>query len=160
MNYLSLVLMGFRHLKDNIITNQINSGVMETNEEIISRLKFIGYIQKDEKIDSQHVLRQPNTWTTTLYRTILSPDNRNKSLNFLREVINRSFEILQSHIDKERTNDASSVIIDLQNSKNGLTNLKRTYLEDTKFCCDIDVLIQKIDSKLTEINNVEEEKSC
>lgn len=148
MNSIGLATMGIKHLKDAVSHNQMDNLAMETNEEIISRLKFIGYIQKDEKIDSRHVSRQPNTWTTTFLRSFLLPDSRVKSLKFVRDVINRSFEILQIYVDKGLESDVNSLIIDLQHSQNGLANLKHTYLDDTKFCCDIDVLLQRINARL------------
>ena len=37
-------------------------------------------------------------------------------------------------------------------SDNGLLNLKETYSYDIKFCCDIDVLLQMINAKLSEID--------
>lgn len=125
---------------------------MESNEEIISRLKFIGYIQKDEKIDTRSVSRQPNHWGTTIYRSFISPDDRNKTLRFLRQVIGRSFEILQQYIEKNLQHEASSVLCDLRSSCSGLANLKHTYSQDTKFCCDIDVMLQRINSKILELD--------
>jgi hypothetical protein len=43
-----------------------------------------------------------------------------------------------------------NLIRDLNDSKSGLNNLKDTYSYDLKFCCDIDTIIQIIDSKLAE----------
>ena len=40
----------------------------------------------------------------------------------------------------------------MKSSKNGLQNLKETYSDDIKFLCDIDVLVQIIDAKLSEID--------
>lgn len=121
---------------------------MESNEEIISRLKFIGLIQKDEKINVRHVNRQPNNWYTTVSRTILWPDNRHKCLKFIQDVINRSFQIVDQTIKEKDLKRAQMVLDDLKKSVNGMTNLKHTYIDDTKFCCDIDVLVQGIESKI------------
>jgi hypothetical protein len=41
-----------------------------------------------------------------------------------------------------------NIIIDLVNAKKGLENLKKTYINDIKFICDLDVIIQMIDLKL------------
>ena len=38
---------------------------------------------------------------------------------------------------------------DLKQSRIGLVNLKYTYISDTKFCCDMDTLLQLIDSNLS-----------
>ena len=149
MDKQSVETYGLKHFLRN---NQISNLVMESNEEIISRLKFIGYIQKDEKIDTRSVTRQPNHWGTTVYRSFISPEDRNKTLKFLREVIGRSFEILHQYVEKNVYNEANSVLCDLKNSCNGLANLKHTYAQDTKFCCDIDVMLQRINSKIIELD--------
>ena len=36
---------------------------------------------------------------------------------------------------------------DLEKSKEGIRNLKFTYAEDTMFCCHLESIIQRIDSK-------------
>lgn len=137
---------------------------MEPNEEILSRLKFIGYIEKGEKINVKFVHRQPNNWITKLSRSLLYPDNRSSSLKFLKEVLNRSFEILEKKIEKEEEYIARNIYRDLVASKEGLLNLKHTYIEDSKFCCDLDVLIEttmarieKIREENTELFNGNEE---
>jgi hypothetical protein len=45
-----------------------------------------------------------------------------------------------------------NLIEDLKHSKSGITNLKETYIQDIKFCCDIDTLLQIIEAKLIETN--------
>jgi hypothetical protein len=45
------------------------------------------------------------------------------------------------------------MIQDLENSKNGLNNLKDTYFDDLMFCCKIDTIIQDIDARLEEIKS-------
>ena len=92
----TLATISLKHIKDILSDNQLPHISMENNEEIISRLKFIGHIQKDEKIDVRHVSRQPNNLLTKVYRTVVYPDNRTNSLKFIRDVINRSFEIIMS----------------------------------------------------------------
>ena len=43
-----------------------------------------------------------------------------------------------------------NLIEDLKHCKSGITNLKETYIQDIKFCCDIDTLLQIVEAKLTE----------
>lgn len=143
-----IVSAGIRHIKENLFDIN-NNTAMESNEEIASRLKFLGYIQRDEKINAKYVTRQKNTWTTTLSRFLFFPDNRGNALKFVREVIFRSFDIIEQYIHKGKTLDAQNMILDLLRSQIGLTNLKYTYSTDTKFCCDMDVLLGKIQAKLS-----------
>ncbi len=119
---------------------------VENQEEVISRLKFIGRIEKDEKINTRHVNRQPDSLFTRISRTLIYPDNRNNTLKFSRDVINRTFEIIQ--VKKIENDNIKGLVKDLEQAKNGLLNLKHTYSDDTKFGCDIEVLVEQITSKL------------
>jgi hypothetical protein len=145
----TLTTVGLKHLKDILLDNKIGDVAMESNEEIISRLKFIGYIKKDEKINVKYVNRQPNNWHTTLSRSLLYPDNRNNALEFVRKVIARTFEIIEHHLRKQNIHRCRSIVADLIRSKQGLLNLRYTYSDDTKFCCDLDVLIERVVSQIS-----------
>lgn len=131
-----------------------------SNQEIISRLKFIGQLKKGEKINTRHMYVQPDGISTTLSRTFMYQDNRGNALNFCQDTISRSFELLISfersdnHCDKVLF---SHLLTDLQQSTSGLNNLKFTYITDTKFCCDMDTLLQSINARLDryDINSVE-----
>lgn len=147
----TLAAVGLKHLKDIFVDNQIGSICMENHEEIISRLKFIGHIQKDEKINVRHVNRQPNTIYTKLSRSILYPDNRNNALKFVKDVVARSFEIIEQYNHQGNFLVSKGIVADLLKARQGILNLKYTYNDDTKFCCDMDVVIEIIASKITEL---------
>lgn len=121
---------------------------MDNNEEVLSKLKFIGFIEKDEKLNIRYMTKHPNDWRTTLSRSFIYPDNRNNSLNFVRNVISRSFEIIE-HNHTKNVQLCRAITTDLERSKKGLQNLKYTYSDDTKFCCDLDVLYEKIVTHLS-----------
>lgn len=140
--------------KDTSIFN-INS--MESDKEIISRLKFIGKVQKGEKINVKYMFVQPEGIATRISRTIINQDNRNNTLNFVRSTITRTFEIITSYSSSTKESNrciCSHIIKDLQQAKTGLLNIKDTYLSDIKFTCDIDTLLQDIDAKLSEIEPI------
>lgn len=126
---------------------------MESTAEILSRLKFLGQIQKNEKIFTKGLTKQPDGWLTRFSRSFVAPDNRVNTLKFVRDVISRSFDILLSSIthSDEKKIDCRSVVKDLIKAQHGLSNLKETYIEDLKFCCDMDVFIEQIVFRLTEI---------
>lgn len=135
---------------------------MESDKEVISRLKFIGKVQKGEKINVKYMFVQPKGLATKISRTLISQDNRSNTLNFIRETISRTFEILSMYLISQKESQKNiciHVINDLKQSKNGLINIKDTYLDDIKFTCDIDTLLQEIDSKLLEIQPSEVEEN-
>ena len=123
------------------------------DNEMISRLKFIGRINKEEKIDSAHVCVQPNNMVTSVSRTFFGSESKETTYSFIRITIDRAFSILDNYNKKEK-NPASfpeynnmmkqNLIQDLRNAVGGLENIKSTYRDYIKFCCDLDTIIQEI----------------
>lgn len=144
----ALAAVSITHVKNILTGNDVSCLGLESSAEVISRLKFIGHIQRDEKIDVKHVCRQPNTLTTKVSRAIVYPDNRANTLKFVKDVISRSLEIIEKCIYQGDALFCQSIVADLINAKNGMLNLKHTYSDDTKFCCDLDVVIEQIQSQL------------
>jgi hypothetical protein len=125
---------------------------MLTNKETISRLKFIRKIEINDKIDLKNMSITHDGIFTQLSRTVFQ-DNRNKTLVFLQDTINKAFEIIKCYDKSTRNSDkimCSNVVTDLKGVRIGLKNLKETYNADIKFCCDIDVLLEMIEAKLSE----------
>lgn len=121
---------------------------MNTDKEVISRLKFIGRLKKNEKINTQHMYVQPCGILTALSRTIFQQDNRNNTMNFIQKTVEDSFSLLEKYREEGDFILAGHMVDDLLSAKVGLQGLKETYMLDLKFCCDIDTLLQIISSKL------------
>lgn len=127
---------------------------METDKETISKLKFIGRIRKNEKINTQHMYVQPCGLITSIMRSIIYQDNRTNALNFVYKTIHDSFDLLNKYSLTINLVKYDHLITDLKNAKDGLESLKETYITDRKFCCDMDTLLQSIESNLTEIEKI------
>jgi len=126
---------------------------MDSLKENLSKLKFISKIQKGDKINVRYLYVQPSGFLTSLSRSFFYQDNRGNTLNFVHNTIYKTFEIIDNLENNNNNNTiekalGNNITYDLENSKNGLLNLKETYIEDVKFCCDIDTLIQLIDAKI------------
>lgn len=122
---------------------------MNTDKEVISRLKFIGRIKKNEKINTQHMYVQPCGIMTAITRTIFQQDNRSNTMNFVQKTVEDSFTLLENYRDDQNFILCGHMIDDLLSAKVGLEALKETYVTDLKFCCDIDTLLQLISSRLS-----------
>lgn len=122
---------------------------MNTESEVISRLKFLSKIQKGEKINVKYMYVQPEGIFTTISRTIIHQDNRRNTLNFIRQTLSGVFTILKK---QQSTYKYERLTADLTQVKSGLDNLKSTYISDIKFCCDIDTMLEEINNKLLDIN--------
>ena len=129
---------------------------LEHNKETISRLKFISKITINGKINERYMSIQDDSYVTSLLRLIYN-DNRGKTLAFVSDTITRSFELLKFYENSSKKSElimCDNIIVDLRESRNGLNALKETYNSDTKFKCDIDTLLQMIESRLEEINGL------
>ena len=133
---------------------------MESDKEVISRLKFIGKIQKGEKINVKYMYVQPEGFVTKISRTLINQCNRHSCLVFIKNTIARSFELVSTYNSSTQECDRImriNIIKDLKSSKQGILNLKETYKDDLKISCDFDTLIEDMDSKLKEIGEQTEQ---
>jgi hypothetical protein len=53
---------------------------MELNEDVISKLKFLGRVQKGEKINVRHMFVQPDGLATKISRSFINLDSRGNTL--------------------------------------------------------------------------------
>ena len=141
----------FLHIKDILNSNDMENAFLQGNNEVISRLKFLGCIERDEKINTRLLQKQSNTIYTKLARWLIFPDNRGNTLRFISGIISRSFEILEKCLSEHRDTTVRNIIIDIEQAKQGLYNLIHTYKDDTITCCTIQVTIQDIETKLMNI---------
>jgi hypothetical protein len=127
---------------------------MVNHKEILSRLKFIGKIEKGNKINTKHIYVQNDSFFTAFSRTFLRQDNRWNTVTFIQETIFRGFEILDTYERSSKPDEKSlctHIIKDLKKCKDGINNIKSTYIADTKFCCDMDTILILVSSKLDSI---------
>ena len=149
MNYATPVL---KMLRENICLNS-NKGPLESTHEIITRLKFISMVKRDEKINVKSMYIQPKNMFTSISR-LFNQESRDTTLNFLTMTFNRVFEIITHYTYTQKPIDKisiMSIINDLMLSINGLTNLQHTYSDDRLFVCHIQTLIEMINSKIREV---------
>jgi len=131
--------------------NEPSSYKMVNHKEILSRLKFIGKIERGNKINTKHVYIQQDTIITAISRTFFRPDSRWNTIKFIQDTISRSFEIIDTYENSLRQFEhgvIKHIVQDLKMSKKGIANLKITYIEDTKFISDIDTILNLLNSKL------------
>lgn len=144
-------------LRNNCEKRTYNPDCLETTREVLSRLKFIGLLKRNEKVNTKHVYVQPDCFTTSLSRSLLYPESRASTLQFVHSTITRTFEILDMYEqagDSVNNMSYTSLVGDLVQSQSGLENLKYTYQDDKKFCCDIETIRQQITTKLSRTNQV------
>lgn len=127
---------------------------METNRDLLSKLKFISRIQPSEKISLHTMQVHTDNSFTAFWRFVFRDNSRGKTLTFLDDTISKAFEVIRNYSRSTKTAElamVANVVDDLRSCKQGLHNIKETYATDRKFCCDVDVLLQLIDANLVEI---------
>ena len=146
-------MYGLMHAISYIINTDKQNINIEKNRETITKLKFIGTFQNGEKIDVKNLKIEQNNFFTPIKR-MLYGDGRNNTIIFLTSTIERSFEIVQSFCNSDRKSEqifCSNIIFDLIKATHGLKNIQKTYKEDKMFACNIDILIECIQAKITEL---------
>ncbi len=147
------ISMCMNMLKESFGHFEMDGNITDT----ISKLKFIGLIQKGEKINVRSMYVQPaNTIMTRISRTFITTDNRNNTYNFIEGVINRSFEIITISLTKDPIKSIDKRLVknllhDLSKSITGIKNLRDTYAYDSMFCCRLDTMVESIESRLSDI---------
>ena len=119
-------------------------------KELVELLKFIGKINKDEKINVKDLLLQPNNLFTSFLRTIYKYDNRHNTMVLVKSTIQSSIKLLDTEMEKGQY---KNLLMDLDKSRTGIQNLSYTYNSDTMFCCQLERLIEEIDNALKEYIN-------
>lgn len=138
----------------NALSNTDVKRMTSSTQETLSCLKFIGRLQRGDRIDTRNVSVQPDGIWTMLQRTFVRKDSRANALAFIYETINRALEIFVMY---ERSDSPSEkalcphIVRDLQKAKYGLKNFQQTYAGDQKFSCDIETILQSVDTRLSDI---------
>lgn len=126
----------------------------ENQQTTITRLKFLGRVNKGEKINVKEMTLQSEGYVTALSRSVWFVDNRNNSVSFIQNTVQAAFTLVGLLSKSGSVSDlelAKAVVRDIGSAKIGINNLKTTYSEDTFFCCSVDTYVQTIDARLLDI---------
>ena len=73
---------------------------MNTNNDptdLISKLKFIGRIKQNEKINTKYLYTQDNNYATSLSRSLLYQDTRENLIIFLNDIISKGIYLIKDY---------------------------------------------------------------
>ena len=132
----------------------------DSQQETITKLKFLGRISKGEKINVKELSLQTESWITSVSRTAWYVDNRNNTMTFIQNITSAGFSLLQLLLSSENIGDnqlAKTVLEDLTKAQEGIGNLKTTYSDDTYFCCSIDTYVQTIKARISQLKTTNPE---
>lgn len=120
-------------------------------EDIFVNLRLISKIEVGNKlIQDDRYINIDNSYVQSLSRYFKGV-NRNDSLKFINIIYTRAFQLNDDMISNEEQ-DYTQLFFrltnELNNSINGLNNLKQTYSVDKLIQAEIDVLIENIRAKV------------
>ena len=128
----------------------------ERQHDIITKLKFLSKIQAGEKINVEGLRLEKDGVMLVLKRRYWSVDNRQKTEEFVREVIGGGIEEL-CRLGRGGSAGERSICetlgVEVRGALNGIRSLKRTYSDDTYFCCGIDTYIELIEARLLDYDD-------
>lgn len=136
-----------------IFSTERNNCMIEKNRDVIIRLKFIGTFQPNEKVDVRNLRIENNTMITP-FKRMLFGESRDTTYNFLNSTVERSFEIINAYIRSDKISEkiyCKNILNDMVKAIQGLKNIQKTYKDDKLFYCNIETIIETIESKLSEL---------
>lgn len=129
-------------------------------DKVMANLKLISMINKGEKlcIRKGQMNIEPEDRLQSLRRWY-NKDSREVTLVHIRNTINEAIKIAKGLLSNNIQSDlkiwtVTALNIELKNSENGLQNLKTTYMDDSSFVANIDVLSDKCKAQCDEIDRV------
>jgi hypothetical protein len=123
------------------------------DNELLAKLKLIGKLKQNEKLNVKKMFIQPDNIISKISRSLLFVDDRENTLNFIQNTLEKCFEFMET---KEKNNPRlDNILIDLSDALEGIKTLKTTYSTDVFFCCKIDVLVQEIEIKIKQYQSAQ-----
>lgn len=115
--------------------------------DLVAKLKFLSFIQKNEKVSTKDNSVYKNNWYDFIYRQWVQPESRYDTINFLETHIDDAFSFLNNCKAAEKR---ETLIQCLKESKTGIENLRYTYKHDPCMKGKLDSLLIQINSYTAE----------
>jgi len=124
---------------------------MDTAEaicDIISKLKFLSFVQKNQKVNTRKVEIYNNNWYDVVYRTVIHPENRSDTVHFVNNIIESGINLYERSSEPTRT-----VLLEcILSTKTGLENLNYTYRTDPYMKARLEAIQIRIELFVAEVN--------
>jgi hypothetical protein len=144
--------MSFNTEIDTYLLNLKIISKLEQNDKLITTEKLL-------KIDKPTIFQGVHRW--------MSSESRTNTLEILNQIYENSFDITDILLNKEKDLDENKkeleesnsqifqkFIIEFTNSLSGIDNLKKTYKDDILILSQLDMISNKINSRLEKMNDI------
>jgi hypothetical protein len=138
----------------------------EVIDKTMANLKLLGMVNKGEKLClKKGQLNIEYADRLQSFRRWFNKDSREVTLVHIRNTVYDAIKIAKGLIGNSIQSDLKVWTItalnqELKNCENGLNNLKTTYMDDSCFVANIDVLIDKCHAQTDEIDKALGDISC
>ena len=117
--------------------------------DVVSELKYLSFIQKNQKMSTKDHTVYKNDWYDFIFRRWVQPESRSDTVNYLETTIDKAFRYISECDSIERK---KTLVACLQESKDGMKNLRYTYQHDAFMKGKIDSILLEIDTKIDEFS--------
>ena len=132
-------------------------------DNVIASLKIIGMLQKNQKLcvrKGQLTIERDDRMQ--FMRRWINNDSRDTIIMHIRNTANNAFKIAQHMMEMRNTSSESGIsewtlnliMNELENARNGLVNLKTTYVNDAIMIANLDVLVDRISINCNDISSI------
>lgn len=138
--------------------NTINYCPIDTSEryvhDVITKLKFVSKLQKNEKIDLRTFTIVPvDYWTSRFYRALFARDeSRDATREFIRGLIDSALTLARMYLEKESSEHFEMgllLLTTVEETSPGIENLKSTYEDDRMFVSSMETIVERYRAKIT-----------
>lgn len=119
-------------------------------QSIMTRLCLLSQFEVGDKLDTEKLVIQKNSWWTTFYRTVCW-ENREKTIQFIAKLYSDAIEAIEKCYSSNASFHRSIgmlLLTKIQESKTGLNNIIATYDKDKNFIAKIQTQILFLDQKI------------
>ena len=119
------------------------SQCLSTEEDTLCKLKLLGRIQKNDKINVRTCEILQNGWIASFSR-FMKGETRELTTAFTQSTLDQALQLLEKYRSENRQNDLAILLKDIATASNGVRNLQATYSDDHKTYCAFERLLEKL----------------
>lgn len=112
-----------------------------STSDIISKLRFLSFIKRNQKINTRRTDIYDNRWYDFLIRNLVAPENRYDTIRFVSTVIEEGIQSRDEETDPDLQNVLFHCVLE---AVAGIENLKYTYNEDPYVKAQFDAILIQI----------------
>jgi hypothetical protein len=123
-------------------------------QDVVSKIVFLSKIKPGEKIDTKNLSVWEDSVITQFYRTFITRESRDVTLDFYTSIVNQGFELAElclSHDDEINQDNGRLIVSKIHLVRDGLASLAETYADDRMCISKIETISVMFENKLEQL---------